>query len=104
MLMTSVASEWFDAKFAALHVRFGLLAVEVAALSFEQMPEPPYAEDREPAGQSMDAQIDAAAGAIKTKLLTGREAGFRNMLQTNSPNDEIKAMAEAALKAARRMQ
>ena len=38
--MTSVVSELLVAiiKLAALQVRFGLLAVEVAALNFEQIP------------------------------------------------------------------
>jgi hypothetical protein len=52
---------------------------------------------------SFDADIDAAAGAIKAKLLCGRDGGFRNMLQLNFPDDEIRAMAEAALTAARRV-
>jgi hypothetical protein len=101
MFMTSV-SELLVAiiKLAALQARFGLLTVEVAALGVGQMPKPPHTDDSDPSNRSFDAQVDTAARAVKAKLLGGREAGFRNMLQINFPDDEIRAMAEAALTAA----
>jgi hypothetical protein len=34
-------------------------------------------------------------------LLGGKEGGFQNLLRINFPDNEIRAMAEAALKAAR---
>jgi hypothetical protein len=104
VFMTSAVSELLVAviKLAALQARFDLLAIEVAALSVGQMLKPSHAENSEPAHRSFDAEVDAAARAIKIKLLGGREAGFRNMLQINFPDDEIHAMAQAALMAARR--
>jgi hypothetical protein len=90
-------------KFAALQARGGLLAVEVAALGFEQIPKPPTAEESEVAPQSFDAAVEAAARAIKARLLVGKEGGFQNMLGINFPGDEIRAMAEAALTAARQL-
>ena len=81
-------------------VRFGLLAVEVA--SIVQMPNSSQAEGNEPGNNPSDAEVDAAARAIKAKLLGNRETGFRNVLQINFPDDDIRAMAEAALTAAHR--
>jgi len=72
---TSAGSELFVAmiKCAALQAHFGLLAVEAAALSFEQIPNPPPVKD---AHRSFDAEIEAAARAIKA-LLGGKEGGFQ---------------------------
>src|SRR5665213_2791744 len=97
--MTSAVSELLVAiiKLAALQVRRGLLAVEVAALSFEQIPKPLPAKDGELAHRSFDAEVEAAARAIKARLLGGKEGWFQNMLRINFPDDEIYAMAEAAL-------
>jgi hypothetical protein len=109
--MTSAVSELLLAiiKLAALQVRFGLLVVEVDALSFERIPRPrPAKEPRncglvrsssEPAHRSSDAEVDAAARAIKAQMLGGKDGGFQNMLRINFPDDEIRAMAEAALTA-----
>jgi hypothetical protein len=47
--------------------------------------------------------LDAATQVLKSKLLAGREAGFRNVLRVNFPDDEVKAMAEAILVAAHRV-
>jgi hypothetical protein len=104
--MTSAVSELLLAiiKLAALQVRFGLLAVEVAALSFGQMSKPLPAKDGELARRSFDAEVEAAARAIKAQLLGGKEGGFQNMLRINFPDDEIRAMAEAALLAARQVE
>jgi hypothetical protein len=100
--MTSFMSELLVAidELAALQVRFGLLAVGVAAMSVERMLAPPHPESGEPA-RPFDAQVDAAARVIKAKLLGCRDGGFQNMLRINLPDDEIRAMADAALTAAR---
>jgi hypothetical protein len=100
--MTSAVSELLVAiiKLAALQVRFGLLAVEVAALGFEQIPKPHPAEESEVV-PSFDAEVEVAARALKARLLDGKEGGFQNMLRINFPDDEIRARAEAALTAAR---
>jgi hypothetical protein len=101
--MTSAVSELLVAiiKLAALQVRFGLLAVEVAALNFEQIPEPLPAKESEVGYRSFDAEVEAAATVIKARLMGGKEGGFQNILRINFPDDEIRAMAEAALTAAR---
>jgi hypothetical protein len=90
-------------KLAAVQVRFGLDSMEVASLSIGQMVDRSDVETDKPAQPSIHAEIDAAARAIKAKLLGGRAGGFRNMLQLNFPDDEIRAIAEAALSAARRV-
>jgi hypothetical protein len=86
--MTSAVSELLLAiiKLAALQVRFGLLVVEVDALSFERIPRPPPAKEprncglvrssSEPAHRSSDAEVDAAARAIKAQMLGGKDGGF----------------------------
>jgi hypothetical protein len=101
--MTSAASDLFVAaiKLAAVQVRFGLIAAEVAALSFGQMTDRSEVEAEKPGQPFSDAEIDAAARVIKDKLLGRRDGGFRNLLRLNFPDDEILAMAEAALSAAR---
>jgi hypothetical protein len=102
-IMTSVGSELLVAiiKLAALQVRFDLLAVEVAALNVEQIPKPLPAKESQVAHRSFDAEVEAAARVFKARLLGGKEGGFQNMLRINFPDDEIRAMAEAALTAAR---
>ena len=48
-----------------------------------------------------DEEVDAAGQVIEASLTDGRDIGFRNMLQINFPEEAIREMAEAALKAAR---
>jgi hypothetical protein len=108
LLMTSPASELFIAivKLATEQLRFGLVAAEIASSGARQMAGASATEVADAAVQpksSFEAEIDAAARAIKVKLLAGRDLGFRNILQLNFPDDEIRAMAEAALTAARRV-
>ena len=100
--MTTVASELFVAiiKLAELQARYGLVTAEVAALRVGQI----LKEASEPFPPSFEAEIDAAARAIKAKLLGGRDIGFQNLLQINFPDDEIRAMVEAALMAARQVE
>jgi hypothetical protein len=100
--MTSFLSEFLVAidELAALQVRFGLLAVGVAASSVKRMVAPPHPESGEPADRISDVQVDAAARAIRAKLFGCRDGGFQNMLRINFPDDDIRAMAEAALTAA----
>jgi hypothetical protein len=48
-----------------------------------------------------DAEIEAAAVAIKAKLIQGHDVGFQDMLRTNLPDDIVLEVARAALEAAR---
>jgi hypothetical protein len=48
-----------------------------------------------------DQEIDAAAGVIRASLLTGQPIDFHEQLRTKFPDVTIRAMAEAALLAAR---
>jgi hypothetical protein len=90
-------------RFAAIQVRFGLVAAEIAVMGFHQMRDMPTATDVDPPPSISDAELDAATQVLRSKLLAGREAGFRNVLQVNFPDDEIKAMAEGMLVAAQRV-
>ena len=90
-------------RLAAIQVRFGLIAAEIAVIGFHQMRDPAAATDVDLPPSVSDAELDAATQVLKGKLLAGREAGFRNLLQVNFPDDEITAMAEATLMAAHRV-
>jgi hypothetical protein len=90
-------------RFAAIQVRFGLVAAEIAVIGFNQMRDIPAVGEADPTPSVSHAELDAATQVLKSKLLAGREAGFRNVLQVNFPDDEIKAMAEAVLVAAHRV-
>jgi hypothetical protein len=48
-----------------------------------------------------EAEIEAAAVAIKSKLIRGHDVGFQDMLRTNLPDDIVLEVARAALEAAR---
>lgn len=89
-------------RLAAIQVRFGLVAAEIAVMGLQQMRDIPAVGDADPT-PPVSAELDAATQVLKSKLLAGREAGFRNVLQVNFPDDEIKAMAEAILVAAHRV-
>jgi hypothetical protein len=91
-------------KLAAEQLRFGLVAAEIAASQAGEMAGASATEVAHAAVQtppSFDAEVEGAARAIKVKMLGGRDGGFRNMLQLNFPDGAIRAMAEAALSAAR---
>jgi hypothetical protein len=90
-------------RFAAIQVRFGLIAAKIAVIGFQQMRDIPAVGDVDPTPPVSKAELDAASQVLKSKLLAGREAGFRNVLQVNFPDDEIKAMTVAMLAAARRV-
>jgi hypothetical protein len=49
-----------------------------------------------------EAEIEAAAVAIKSKLIQGHDVGFQDMLRTNLPDDIVLEVAKAALEAARK--
>ena len=105
--MTSAVSELLvlTIRLAALQLRFGFIAAEVAGLGVRQVIT--ANADRAvnvPDRTSSDAEVDAAAQAIKRRLLAGRDMGFRNMLQVNFPDEEIRAIAEVALAAAAKAQ
>lgn len=88
-------------RLAAVPARFGLLVAE-AALSFGKsvVGSESASPDAGTSGVS-DQEIDAAAGVIRASLLTGQDINFHDMLQTKFPEATIRAMAEAALLAAR---
>jgi len=90
-------------RLAAIQVRFGLVAAEISVIGLQQMRGIPAVGDVDPLPPVSDAELDAASQVLKSKLLAGREAGFRNLLQVNFPDDEITAMAEATLMAAHRV-
>ena len=99
MCTTSAISELLVAtvKLSALQIRIGMIAAEVAALGVGKMFAPADAGERQ---RPSDDKVGAATFALKAKLLGRREIGFRNVLQINFPDDEIRAMAEAVLTAA----
>jgi len=90
-------------RLAAIQVRFGLVAAEISVIGLQQMRDIPAVGDVDPMPPVSGAELDAASQVLKSKLLAGREAGFRNLLQVNFPDDEITAMAEATLMAAHRV-
>jgi hypothetical protein len=79
VFMTSAGSELLLAviRLTALQARFGLLVVEIAALSIGQMPNSSQAESNEPGNRTFDAEVGAAARAIKARLLGGKEGGSK---------------------------
>jgi hypothetical protein len=101
--MTSPVSELFVAivKIAAAQVRFVLVVGEIVALDAGQMAVASGTEVTHAAlPPSFDPEVEAAAQVNRTMLFAGRDGGFRNVLQANFPDDDIRAMAEAALAAA----
>ena len=84
-------------KLSALQMRLGTLALE-AALAFGK------GADFEPQSRVpmlvSQTQIDAAADALKAKMLKGCEVGFGILLRTNFSDDHLREMAKAALEAA----
>jgi hypothetical protein len=90
-------------RLAAIQVRIGLVAAETAAFGFDPMRDISAVAEVDPTPSVSHAELDAAIQVLKGNLLAGREAGFRNVLRVNFPDDEIKAMAEAILVAARRV-
>jgi hypothetical protein len=88
-------------RLAAVQMRFGLIVMEVTALSLGQIADRSEIETESVPRSLSDAEIDAAARVIKDKLLGGRDGGFRSMLHLTFPDHEILEMAEAALSAAR---
>jgi uncharacterized protein YdbL (DUF1318 family) len=101
--MTPAASELLIGliKMAAMPLRVGTVAMEVAALTFERAMMESEVGERASSRESAEAELDAAAEAIKAKLLAGRDLGFQCLLRTNFPDDVIREIAEAALLAAR---
>jgi hypothetical protein len=88
-------------KLAAVQMRFGLIVMEVTALSLGQIADRSEIETESVPQSLSDAEIDPAARVIKDKLLGGRDGGFRSMLHLTYPDREILEMAEAALSTAR---
>jgi hypothetical protein len=88
-------------KLSAVPARFGLVAADAAVTLGKSIVEPKQAEPHIPAARFTDAEIDAAAQIIKARMTTGRDTTFLNLLEINFPDATIRAMAEAALIAAR---
>ena len=51
-----------------------------------------------------EEEIEAAAWAIKVRLIAGHELGFQCLLRANFSGDVIRDMARAALEAARQIE
>jgi hypothetical protein len=96
--MISETSKFLAAitELAALQFRFGVIWAEFLAGSL--MSEAPL---ESPQISSKPSAVDAAARAIKLRIFENGDSGFRKMLQVNFPDDEIRAMAKAALLAAK---
>jgi hypothetical protein len=87
-------------ELSAVPLRFGVIAAD-AALSLGRSIAGSETASKEQMSRFSDAEIEAAARVIEVSLVTGRDIAFQNMLQTNFPEGTIRAMAEAALTAAR---
>ncbi len=91
-------------KLAVVPARFGLIVTEAVVSLGKSVVDP---EPRSNPGSSApcdrlsDQEIDAAAGVIRASLLTGQPVDFNEKLRTKFPDVTIRAMAEAALLAAR---
>lgn len=91
-------------KLSAVPARFGLITAEAALSVGKSLVEPEPASDTRagaPSDGLPDQEIDAAAGVIRASLLTGQPVDFHEKLRTKFPDVTIRAMAEAALLAAR---
>lgn len=88
-------------KLSAVPARFGLIAADAAVSLGKSIVASAEPSSDVPAARFTEAEIDAAARVIQVSLLTGRDLTFQNMLQINFPDATIRAMAEAALMAAR---
>jgi hypothetical protein len=87
-------------ELSAVPLRFGVIAAD-AALSLGRSIAGSETASKEQMSRFSDAEIEAAARVIEVSLVTGRDIASQNMLQTNFPEGTIRAMAEAALTAAR---
>jgi hypothetical protein len=89
-------------KLSALPARIGLVAADAAVTIGKSIVEPQQAEQNHaPAARLTHAEINAAAHIIKANMTIGRDTTFLNLLELNFPEATIRAMAEAALIAAR---
>lgn len=88
-------------RLSAVPARFGLAAADAAVAVGKSIVEPEQAEHHAPAARFTDAEINAAAKIIKANMAIGRDTTFLNLLELNFPEATIRAMAEAALIAAR---
>jgi hypothetical protein len=87
-------------ELSAVPLRLGVIAAD-AALSLGRSIAGSENAPKEKTSRVSDAEINAAARVIETTLITRCDIGFLKMLQTNFPEPTIRAMAEAALRAAR---
>jgi hypothetical protein len=88
-------------KLSAVPARFGLLAADAALSLVRSVAASKERTSGVPSAPFTETEINAAAHVIEVCLFTGRDLGFQNMLQMQLPAATIRAMAEAALIAAR---
>jgi hypothetical protein len=88
-------------KLTVVPARFGLIAADAAVTLGKSIVEPEQTGPHVRAARFTDAEIDAAAQIIKANMIAGRDTTFRNLLEINFPDATVRAMAEAALIAAR---
>ncbi|EAQ35230.1 hypothetical protein NB311A_12976 [Nitrobacter sp. Nb-311A] len=103
--MVIVMSDIFRSllKLSAVPARFGLVAADAAVTVGKSIVEPEQTQQNHfaPAARFTAAEINAAAQIIKASMTIGRDTTFLNLLELNFPEATIRAMAEAALIAAR---
>ncbi|MDR6306128.1 hypothetical protein GGQ85_003856 [Nitrobacter vulgaris] len=101
--MVIVMSDIFRSllKLSAVPARFGLVAADAAVTVGKSIVEPEQTQQNHfaPAARFTAAEINAAAQI--TSMTIGRDTTFLNLLELNFPEATIRAMAEAALIAAR---
>jgi hypothetical protein len=88
-------------KLSAVPARFGLIAADAALTLGKSIVEPGESETHIPAPRFTDAEIDAAAQIIRASMTSGGDTTFLSLIEINFPDAKIRAMAEAALIAAR---
>ena len=86
-------------ELSAVPLRFGLIAAD-AALSLGRSIAGLETAPEEQMSTISGAEIDAAARVIGASMITGGDIAFHTMLQINFPEETIRAIAEAALRAA----
>jgi len=81
-----------------LHLRATLATIEVTFLVMKQYYQT-NAAVRTP--ELTDAEVEAAAAALRRAMLDRHDLGFAVLLRTSFPDERLKEMAAAALRAAK---
>ena len=84
-------------RFAAIRIRFCVVATEIAVIGFNEMRDIPAVGEFDPTPSVSQSELDAATQVLKSKLLAGREAGFRNVLQVNFQMTRSRGRPKACL-------